>query len=848
MLPTTRRLLDNLENIKQSSDYWTARCPAHDDNSNSLSVRDGDNGGTLVKCHAGCSLPQICHGAGLSVSEICPEQQGFKPSKSGKLGTLVGSYQYLDSDGALVYEACRFDKTVDGETKKTFTQRRPNGQGGWVYNMRGVTRIPYNLPDLVHGDSTEPILVVEGEKHCDRLKELGFIATCNVGGAGKWVVAYSKYLKGRDVVILPDNDDVGRKHAKKVKELSEKQSRTVNILALEGLDEKGDVLDWLAMGNTGEELRNLVESAVEHGTDDPEVDEEDAEDPLSVDVDKEIMASLGIDVLGITDRGYVKVFSDYHKRVDEIRDVDKLTLTKLLAICGPSVRSKIYEGQDDTPASMTKLKHVKQAISVLAGFRMLDEDLELGVGVWYRKDDDGKLCWVLVGAGESAVLNGELRSNAKPRFGDNILALTNNEPWYQFDQLQAAVDNYSPDFASQVCSQLEDWFSCWKFAHQDETPALLTGLVLASWIQTVWPWRPQIALSGQSSSGKSSLFNLLCDGDGGGIFGRLGIKSDSPTAAGLRQAVGNTSSIPIADELENSKDRPKLFEMLRSSGSGGQILRGSANHKAQSFGLRHMVWIGSTETGLEKEADLNRFIKISLLKPDRDESGKLPEIAPGVLSAFGVKTIVVAMRCYERAAQIVRMILESKPTANDIRIIQSFAVPAAMYAAAMGMDDQQSVDVFCSMIGITESEDDVISMQDDLVSTILGSTIKVNKEDETVSMAIMRRDVNLESSPALANAGIRILSPEELRVINGVPTDGYYLFIATAQVKRTILKDTNYKFQNISEILRRVRGAVKSKQRINGSPMSGIMIPLPDIRQDDTEKKVYEQRSGGFLL
>lgn len=837
-------LLDSLQGVKEMNGYWTAQCPSHDDHNNSLVVKDGEKVPCVVKCHAnkGCTPATICQSVGLTLSQIMPQSQGFKPDSTAKYGSLVAKYNYEDADGALLFQACRYELQTEAGKQKTFKQRRPNGKNGWINNMKGVTRVPYHLPEIVHGDSTEPILIVEGEKHCDKLAELGFIATCNVGGAGKWLKEYNKHFKGRDVVILPDNDEPGRSHARKVKKSMTGHARSVNVLVLDDLPEKGDVLDWFEQGNTGEELRKLVDDIVQNGGDLPE--EEPEVDVDSVEVDKEIIRKLDIDVLGITDKGYIKVFSNYHKRVEEIRDVDRLTLSKLLAICGPAVRHRVFDGLGEAPAGRFTLRQVKCAIAVLAGFRVLDEDQELGVGIWRKCDDDREHpSWVLVGAVESAVLNGKLRHHAIPRFGDHILALSNNEPWFSFEQLNSALDVYSPEFAQQVCGQLESHFEKWKYAHQEQSPALLTGLVLATWIQTAWPWRPQVALSGQSASGKSSMFNFL-----DGLFGRLCIKSSGPTAAGLRQAVGNTASIVLADEMEDSRDRPKFFEMLRSSGSGDQIIRGSASHKVQSFGLQHIVWIGSTETGLEKEADLNRFIKISLIKPRRDESGGLPEIAQDALRAFGVKLLMVAMKCFERASQLLKMYVEQKPTGHDIRITQSFGVPAAMYAAAMGMDDQQAVDVFCSMISITETEDDFVALQDDLIDTILGSIVKIEKEDHTVSAAILRRGVVMDAETSLANAGLRVMTRDELPNFgahrNLMHDD--YLFISHSQVKRTILRDTPFKSQNIGELLRRVDGAEKSKQRINGTSVRGTLIPLPDIGYDSTEKKQQELRDGGF--
>ena len=63
---------------------------------------------------------------------------------------------------------------------------------------------------------------------------------------------------------MPDNDDVGRKHANSVARHLHGIAASVKILALPGLPEKGDVSDWLEAGGTAGELQALAEAAPEY--------------------------------------------------------------------------------------------------------------------------------------------------------------------------------------------------------------------------------------------------------------------------------------------------------------------------------------------------------------------------------------------------------------------------------------------------------------------------------------------------------------------------------------------------------------------------------------------------------
>jgi DNA-binding CsgD family transcriptional regulator len=87
----------------------------------------------------------------------------------------------------------------------------------------------------------------------------GLNGTCNHGGAGKWREEHSKYFpESANVVILPDNDDPGRKHGEQVAEALRKRGCNVKLLLLPGLPPKGDVTDWLDAGHTKDELLTLV--------------------------------------------------------------------------------------------------------------------------------------------------------------------------------------------------------------------------------------------------------------------------------------------------------------------------------------------------------------------------------------------------------------------------------------------------------------------------------------------------------------------------------------------------------------------------------------------------------------
>src|SRR5262249_41355583 len=134
---------------------------------------------------------------------------------------------------------------------------------GWIYSLGDVRRVLFRLPELMAAPLDRPVFIVEGEKDVLNLAKIGILATTNAMGAGKgkWRQEYTESLRGRHVIILPDNDDQGRKHAYEVARHLKGVAASVSILELPDLPHKGDVSDWLAAGGTKERLLELVKNA-----------------------------------------------------------------------------------------------------------------------------------------------------------------------------------------------------------------------------------------------------------------------------------------------------------------------------------------------------------------------------------------------------------------------------------------------------------------------------------------------------------------------------------------------------------------------------------------------------------
>ncbi len=247
-------VLSRLSNYKESGKGWSALCPAHEDRNPSLSISEGDDGRALIKCHAGCSADSICASLSLKLADLMPQSAptGKAPRDSVR-STVVAEYDYKDESGTVIFQVQRLEP-------KGFRQRKPKPGGGWENNVSNVRKLIYRLPELL-ADPNGLVIVVEGEKDVDNLRQLGFLATCNPGGAGKWTGEHSAFLRGRAVVVLPDNDETGRAHAENVAQSLQGIAEAVRIVALPDLPLKGDASDWIAAGGSRDALMGLVKAA-----------------------------------------------------------------------------------------------------------------------------------------------------------------------------------------------------------------------------------------------------------------------------------------------------------------------------------------------------------------------------------------------------------------------------------------------------------------------------------------------------------------------------------------------------------------------------------------------------------
>jgi hypothetical protein len=251
---------------------WTVRCPAHDDKHASLSLSDDGHGKVLWFCHAGCPQSAVqdelqrrgliggkANGRDRTAKRdnnwrpVLPVPEGIKPAGflHPKHGRPSKTWKYLDAEGRLLFHICRFDGPGGSKIILPRSYGSLNGEAPtWHWKAAPAPRPLYGLQRLAKRPSA-PAVVVEGEKVADAARKLlpGHVVITWPGGCKATSQADWRSLRGRNVVVWPDNDDVGRKAAMSIAgHLAgiAAEVRVVNLPA--GLPEGWDLADDLPEG------------------------------------------------------------------------------------------------------------------------------------------------------------------------------------------------------------------------------------------------------------------------------------------------------------------------------------------------------------------------------------------------------------------------------------------------------------------------------------------------------------------------------------------------------------------------------------------------------------------------
>ncbi|PKN40135.1 MAG: hypothetical protein CVU60_17230 [Deltaproteobacteria bacterium HGW-Deltaproteobacteria-18] len=253
-------ILQALGGHRTANNGIMVHCCAHDDPNPSLSITSR-GGKLLAKCFAGCDQATVI--ASLKARGLWPESTPKQDAPDGIPATwrgkpLAGRWTYRAEDNAVLGYVARYDGP-DGKDIIPFFKR--DGQR-WISGAAQTPRPLYGLDELP--GFTGGIVIVEGEKAADAAQRLlaDAVAITWPGGSNAVKKADWAQMRGRNVVVWPDNDEPGLKAARDVEAMCREAGATsVRILTPPAGKPKGwDAADAVAEGWSKETFTAWLEA------------------------------------------------------------------------------------------------------------------------------------------------------------------------------------------------------------------------------------------------------------------------------------------------------------------------------------------------------------------------------------------------------------------------------------------------------------------------------------------------------------------------------------------------------------------------------------------------------------
>lgn len=704
-----------------------------------------------------------------------------------------------------------------------------------VYKVEGVSDM-LKLQSIIPEEYRNTHLVMTNSDGCDS-------STTSSEAA--------KLLTGKTVVIIHDRDEPGQYGSSQSRTggairweacLLRERCKVVNLqLPYELAPKKGkDLRDWINEGHTYHDLVELVKSTpLSH-----QKESVTAEIGATLNEHQTILRELELVVLGHTKSGHIHVFSAEECRKFSIPDINRFTYEKQLIHIGKHAREKIANPYDPKPPEdMISSNDVRVAIAMESGGKELSRTNTIGVGMW---ESGGRL--FAVGAGEWIAMNGGVSVYRSPMINDRIVEFgESEEEWYNkellFEYLEDAVHS---EWRQDHLYELAEIFSRWDNNTHPNGGMTMACLVLATWAQSVWDWRPWVAITGESSSGKTFLMNFISS-----YFGKMCLPTADATEAGVRNTIGTSSKILLFDEFEGSANRTAILKMLMSSsrkGAFGTSLRSNAAQGSVMTTYQLIPWFGSVEMQADSQTMQNRYITFELKSRKGMPWFEVPH-DPEYLERLRNKSIAVIMRTWKRIWELTQDI--SKAVDKEyFRQGESYSLVSAVYAAVCGHSTERAIEDHKRLIESLRGEQVVEDEETDheiVLNTILGSQINLAAGNKVTIGTVLQSQSSsglsgLDPEKILETYGIRKIPFSVIRTYSDwkksktTRREESYVYLnvsGSGAIRRILLKGTEHERSNLRSMLSRLPGAFKGQCKVGGTNAKGVFIPSSVLSSAD---------------
>lgn len=579
---------------------------------------------------------------------------------------------------------------------------------------------------------------------------------------------------------------------------------------------KNDLRAWLVSGNDYADMDGYA------ATFEP-IAAEDRQQQMSVE--ESILANLGLLVIGEhVGSQAIEVFSNRLKKTVTIRDIDKLSIAKLIQCAGvEAVTEHVHDGREAQPGK-ARLNEVKNAIAAAAAQKSFHGEELLGAGCWLV---DGKI--LLVKSRESGVISpsrDEIERFHVPFFGSRLLDIGHaTGDWVDFGELQRLlIQARDMSWRQRVIEEGTALFGNW-YWRQAAAPQLITGLVAASWVQTLWDWRPEVFVTGNSDTGKSLLIEETLSY---GVFGRkMALYVQRPTEAAIRQHMLHHGRVLVVDEFEHSADREKVLKLCRTASQGGYTIRGTADQRGAKYRLQHIVWFAAIDTGLSRAADRNRYLVLDLEDIPPERRGTYTPPPAFKLHELGQRLLALALWGFHDAQRMANELKARQFAGVPGRIVESFAVPWAILAVALGQPLDLAAELMGEALGQWDFSGQAVKDEVSLLQEIMTAEVVLDGGRRSTVSQLLADDYF--DPGTLSRVGVRRIEKRSEKNVD--LSHPVYLWFCQDVVKRMLLKPgADFHGQTIDQYLLRIPGAKRSRQRLGGQELFwGVEIPNESI-------------------
>jgi hypothetical protein len=226
-------------------------CCSHSDPVPSLSIKTGDKVPVVVRCFGNCEQDRVI--SQLREMNLWPE--GGQDRSNGQVHSgehPVAVYEYRTASGDLIAVKGRFEYAGG---RKSFKWKLPNREKWEGLAGMPMSAIPLWGAELICKASLEDrVFLCEGEKAATACRALGLLAVTHGGGASTTDFGESlDVLRGRCVVLWPDNDEAGRRYMARVHAILRPIAKSATIVQ-PPVPEKGDAVEYFGGGGTVADL------------------------------------------------------------------------------------------------------------------------------------------------------------------------------------------------------------------------------------------------------------------------------------------------------------------------------------------------------------------------------------------------------------------------------------------------------------------------------------------------------------------------------------------------------------------------------------------------------------------